>query len=64
MVMSCLIYGEDIHTSIDRVSVDKYRGKPYVDEYYDKLGKDVTEEIIKQQTDYFKKGKVIHNTRN
>ena len=64
MVMSCLIYGEDIHTSIDRVSLDKYHGRPFVDEYYDKLGKDVTEEIIKQQTEYFKKGKVIHNTRN
>lgn len=64
MVMSCLIYGQDIHTSTNNVSVDKYRGRPYVDKYYDTLGKDVTEEIIKQQTEYFKKGKVIHNTRN
>lgn len=64
MVMSCLIYGEDIHTSTNINAVSKYYHQPYVNEYYDTLGKEVTEEIIKQQTEYFKKGKVIHNTRN
>lgn len=59
MVMSCLVYGDDIHTAENNVSLGKYRGKPYVAEYYDTLGKDVTEEIIKQQTDYFNRGKVI-----
>ena len=59
MVMSCLVYGSDIHTKENNVSLGKYRGKPYVAEYYDTLGKDVTEEIIKQQTDYFNRGKVI-----
>lgn len=59
MVMSCLIYGEDIHTSTNINAVSKYYKQPYVNEYYDTLGKDVTEEIIKQQTDYFNRGKVI-----
>lgn len=59
MVMSCLVYGDDIHTAENNVSLGKYRGKPYVAEYYDTLGKDVTEKIIKQQTDYFNRGKVI-----
>ena len=59
MVMSCLIYGEDIHTSTVINAVSKYYKQPYVNEYYDTLGKDVTEEIIKQQTEYFNKGKVI-----
>jgi len=59
MVMSCLIYGDDIHTSTDINAVSKYYKQPYVNEYYDTLGKDVTEEIIKQQTDYFNRGKVI-----
>ena len=61
MVMSCLIYGDDIHTSTDINAVSKYYKQPYVNEYYDTLGKDVTEEIIKQQTDYFNKGKVIQD---
>ena len=61
MVMSCLVYGDDIHTAENNVSLGKYRGKPYVAEYYDTLGKDVTEKIIKQQTDYFNRGKVIRD---
>lgn len=61
MVMSCLIYGEDIHTSTNINAVSKYYKQPYVNEYYDTLGKEVTEEIIKQQTDYFNKGKVIQD---
>ena len=59
MVMSCLVYDEDIHTSTVMNAVSKYYKQPYVNEYYDTLGKDVTEEIIKQQTEYFNKGKVI-----
>lgn len=61
MVMSCLVYGDDIHTATSINAVSKYYRQPYVNEYYDTLGKDVTEEIIKQQTDYFNKGKVIKN---
>ena len=61
MVMSCLVYGDDIHTATSVNAASKYYRRPYVDEYYDTLGKDVTEEIIKQQTDYFNKGKVIRN---
>lgn len=62
MVMSCLIYGGDIHKNIKTANIfDDYYHQPYVNEYYDLLGVDVTEQVIDAQTEYFNRGKVIHN---
>lgn len=60
MVMSCLVYGSDIRTSKNiNMANGRYYGMPYAQEYYDLLGKDVADEIIDQQTEYFNKGNVI-----
>lgn len=64
MAMSSWIYGGDLHTDKDVNSApgnENYYNKPYINKFYDKLGKDRTEEILKQQKDYFNRGKVQEN---
>lgn len=53
MIMSCFTYFGDIHTNKCINGVSKYYGRPYIDEYYDLLGKERTEEIYREQKEYF-----------
>ena len=64
MAMSAWTYGEDLHTDKDVNSApgnEKYYGKPYINKFYDELGKQRTEEILKQQREYFDRGAVEKN---
>lgn len=53
MIMCCLTYGEDVMTSRNINMVSEYYGRPYFDEYADKLGKERALEIYKDQKKFF-----------
>ena len=53
MIMSCLVYGNDIFTSICYDACSEYYHKPYADEYIDILGYDRVMEIYNDQKEYF-----------
>ena len=53
MIMSCLIYGDDIFTSVCINACSKYYHRPYAEEYIDKLGYDRVMEIYNDQKEYF-----------
>lgn len=53
MIMCCLTYGEDVMTSHNINMVSEYYGRPYFDEYADKLGKERALEIYKDQKRFF-----------
>lgn len=53
MIMSCLIYGEDIFTSVCINACSKYYHRPYAEEYIDILGYDRVMEIYNDQKEYF-----------
>lgn len=53
MIMSCLIYGNDIFTSVCINACSKYYHRPYADEYIDILGYDRVMEIYNDQKEYF-----------
>ena len=62
MIMSCLVYNEDIFTSINWNEGSGYYGRPYVDKYIDILGKDRVMTIYDEQKNYFEtKCKVKRN---
>ena len=62
MIMSCLVYNEDIFTSINWNGASEYYGQPYVNEYIDILGKDRVMAIYNDQKNYFEtKCKVKRN---
>lgn len=49
MIMSCLIYGNDIFTSVCINACSEYYNKPYAEEYIDILGYDRVMEIYNDQ---------------
>lgn len=53
MIMSCLVYGEDIFTSVCINACSEYYNKPYAEEYIDILGYDRVMEIYNDQKHYF-----------
>lgn len=53
MIMSCLIYGDDIFTSVCTNACSKYYHRPYAEEYIDMLGYDRVMEIYNDQKEYF-----------
>ena len=53
MIMSCLIYGDDIFTSVCINACSKYYHRPYAEEYIDILGYDRVMEIYNDQKEYF-----------
>lgn len=53
MIMSCLIYGEDIFTAVCINMCSEYYQRPYADEYIDILGKERVMEIYNEQKEYF-----------
>ena len=53
MIMSCLIYGDDIFTSVCINACSKYYHRPYAEEYIDILGYDRVMEIYNDQKNYF-----------
>ena len=53
MIMSCLVYGEDIFTSVCINACSEYYNKPYAEEYIDILGYDRVMEIYNDQKKYF-----------
>ena len=62
MIMSCLIYGDDIFTSVCINACSKYYHRPYAEEYIDMLGYDRVMEIYNDQKEYFDtKCKVARN---
>ena len=62
MIMSCLIYGGDIYTSVCINMVSDYYHKPYADKYIDLLGEEKVKEIYNDQKNYFEtKCKVNYN---
>lgn len=60
MIMSCLIYGEDIFTSVCINACSEYYHRPYADEYIDKLGYDRVMEIYNNQKEYFDTKCIVH----
>ena len=60
MIMSCLIYDNDIFTSTNINAVSEYYGRPYAEKYIDILGYDRVMEIYNDQKEYFEtKCKVV-----
>jgi hypothetical protein len=53
MIMSCLVYGEDIFTSVCINACSEYYNKPYAEEYIDILGYDRVMEVYNDQKNYF-----------
>lgn len=53
MIMSCLVYGEDIFTSVCINACSEYYHRPYAEEYIDILGYDRVMEIYNDQKKYF-----------
>lgn len=53
MIMSCLVYGEDIFTSVCINACSEYYHKPYADEYIDILGYDRVMRVYNDQKHYF-----------
>lgn len=53
MIMSCLIYGENIFTSVCINACSEYYHRPYADEYIDILGYDRVMEVYNDQKHYF-----------
>ena len=53
MIMSCLVYGEDIFTSVCINACSEYYHRPYAEEYIDILGYDRVMEIYNDQKNYF-----------
>lgn len=53
LIMCCLAYGTDVMTSRVINMVSEYYGRPYFDEYADKLGKERALEIYEDQKEYF-----------
>lgn len=53
MIMCCLAYGTDVMTSRVINMVSEYYGRPYFDEYADKLGRERALEIYKDQKRFF-----------
>lgn len=53
MIMSCLIYGDDIFTSVCINACSKYYHRPYAEQYIDILGYDRVMEIYNDQKEYF-----------
>lgn len=62
MIESCYVYGGDVHTSTVCNRCDKYYGKPYIQEYYDILGKETTEALYEAKMKDLKENyKIIYN---
>lgn len=53
LIMCCLAYGTDVMTSRVINMVSEYYGRPYFDEYADKLGKERALEIYEDQKRFF-----------
>lgn len=53
MIMSCLVYGEDIFTSVCINACSEYYHRPYADEYIDILGYDRVMRVYNGQKHYF-----------
>lgn len=53
MIMSCLVYGEDIFTSVCINACSEYYHRPYADEYIDILGYDRVMRVYNDQKHYF-----------
>lgn len=53
MIMSCLVYREDIFTSVCINACSEYYHRPYADEYIDILGYDRVMRVYNDQKHYF-----------
>lgn len=60
MIMSCLIYGKNIFTSVCINACSKYYHRPYAEKYIDILGYDRVKEIYNDQKKYFDTKCIVH----